>query len=252
MNKRMVILATLAFAALGARADSGAAVDTGLFSPFQARYSLARNSLTLGASDFTLLHETDGSYTYKSVSRPTGLASLFASDVITETSHFQLVDGRPRSLSYSFSQTGGKHEKAESIQFDWDKSMAASDEDGRKRKTKLTPDISDVFLMQLLVAQDQAGGKLAVSYKVLDHREITEYALTRLPDQKLKLGGISYDTVVLERKDPKTDRVMDLWLSPALHYLPVQVQQSETGKATFTLRLESISFGDTPADKDKK
>ena len=241
MRLRTAILTLLAFAAAGVSAD-GASPDAGLFSPFQARFNLARNSFTVGISDFTLAREADGSYTYKSVSHPTGLASLFAGDLITETSHFQLVDGRPRSLSYSFSQTGGKHEKTESIEFDWEKSIAASDEDDRKRSTKLTPDVCDVFLMQLLVAQDEAGGKLAASYKVLNHRELTDYALSRLPDQKLKLGGITYDTVVLERKDPKKDRVMDLWLSPALHYLPVQVQQSEPGKATFTLSLESISF----------
>lgn len=250
MRSRATALAALAIAAASVQAD-GASPNPELFSPFQARYSLARNSLTLGVSDFTLAHEADGSYTYKSVSRPTGLASLFAGDVITETSHFQLVDGRPRSLSYSFSQTGGKHEKAESIDFDWEKGVAASDEDGRKRRTKLTPDVCDVFLMQLLVAQDEADGRLAASYKVLNNRELTDYALSRLPDQKLKLGDITYDTVVLERKDPKKDRVMDLWLSPALHYLPVQVQQSEPGKATFTLSLESISFGDAPTAKDK-
>src|SRR5215472_1668958 len=65
---------------------------------YQADYSVARNSLRIGEAHFTLAPESDGSYTYKSVTQPAGLAALFVSDVVTQNSHFDLQGGRPRPL----------------------------------------------------------------------------------------------------------------------------------------------------------
>lgn len=221
--------------------------------PYQADYSLARNSFTLARAHFSLEKDGDAAYIYKAVTRATGLASLFASDLITETSRFELADGRPRPLSYSYSQTGGKHEKSENISFDWQAGVAHSDEDGRKRDNPLSPGMSDTFLITLMLSHDAAEEQFPDGYKVLDHREITAYGLKKLPEEKLKVGDEVYDTVVLERRDPKKDRVTEVWLCPALHYLPVQIQQREPNKATFTLTLEDISFGGAaPAAATKK
>ena len=214
--------------------------------PYQAGYSVARNSLTIGAAKFTLAENSDGSYTYQSVTRPAGVAALFFSDVVTETTHFELDDGEPRSLLYSFSQTGGSHEKAETIQFDWTKRAAYTGEDGKNKVTRLSNGMSDRFLAQLQLSLDAAAGKSDAEYKVLDHHEVSNYTLQTLPGAKLKTPAGVFDTVLLERKDAAKNRVMDFWLAPKLHYLPVQLQQKETGKATISLVLTSISF-DEPA-----
>lgn len=224
---------------------TAAAADAGV-TPYTATYEVDRGSMTVGTAQITLSRNADGSYTYQSTTRASGFASLFFKDVITEASHFELADGRPRSLLYRFSQSGGSHEKSESIQFEWGKNAAYTDEDGREHTNKLTAGVSDRFLTQLLLSLDLQSGKLQDSYKVLDHREVTTYSMEKLKDEPLRTPAGSFDTTVLERKEPGKDRVMDFWMSPKLHGLPVQMQQRETDKATVTLTLTSISF-DTPA-----
>jgi len=229
-------------ALLGLLPIAGARGDDGVLAPYHADYSLARNSLTLGTAHFSLGPDGAGSYLYKSVSHATGLAALFASDVITQKSRFEVVDGQPRPLSYSYTQTGGKHEQTEETRFDWSKMLAHSEWNGHSRNGALKPGVSDVFLIQLLLAVDTSEAKLAQQYALLNHGEATSYQPRQLEAQKMKVDGTVVDTTVLELKDPKKGRTISLWLAPALHYLPVQIRQSEPGKATFTLTMDDISF----------
>lgn len=227
--------------------SAGARAEDGVLAPYHADYSLARNSLTLGTASFSLKRSGDGGYTYKSVSHATGLAALFAGDVITQSSQFELAGGRPRPVLYAYTQAGGKHDKSETIQFEWSKQFAYGDEDGRQHRNTLTPGMSDVFLIQLMLAVDAADGKLADSYTLLDHGETTAYMPRKLPGQRMRVDGTRVDTELLELRDPKKGRVIRVWLAPTLHYLPVQIQQSQPDKATFTLSLDDISFDGTGA-----
>ena len=74
---------------------------------YQATYSLGLGSLSAGSTHFTLKRNADGSYSYQSVTEPAGLAALFRSDVITETSHFSATNGQLVPLFYSYTHTGG-------------------------------------------------------------------------------------------------------------------------------------------------
>ena len=230
--------------ALAAAAHAGstapAAADAFPIPAYQADYSVARNSLRIGNAHFSLAANGDGSYTYQSITKPAGLAAVFVSDVVTESSHFDLKDGRPHPLLYRYTQTG--HEKSETIQFDWDKGTAYTEEDGRPKTNRIDADTADVFLTQLLVSVDAAVKRSDAHYVVLDHREKSSYMLQPLPDAKVKTAETEYDVVVLELKDVGKDRTMDFYLSPALHYLPVQVQLKDPAK-TITLVLTDISFG---------
>ncbi len=49
-------------------------------------------------------------------------------------------------------------------------------------------------------------------------------------------------------RHPHKDRVTTFWLAPKLDYLPVQMEQTEPGKATISLVLLDIKF-DTPNSK---
>lgn len=222
--------------------------DDGVLAPYHADYTLARNSLTLGVSHFSLMQGGGGGrYTYTSSSETTGLAALLAGNItVTQKTQFDVVNGRPRPLEYSYTQTG-KDKKSDSIQFDWNKLIAQGEDDGHQRKNPLTPEVSDVFLIQLILAVDAASGKLADSYKLLDHGSITAYTPRKLPDQKMKVGKVEVDAAVLELKEPIKGRTITVWLAPTFHYLPLQIQQAEPDKATITLSLDSISFENTAA-----
>jgi len=232
-------IAAVAFLAIALPAHVQA--DTTGVTPYKATY---QGSVSMGtlACQMTLERNADGSYTFQSVSHAIGFAALFFKDVITETSHFELVDGRPRSLRYDYTRTGGKHDKSETIQFDWSKNTANTVENGQSKTTPLTPGVTDRFLIQLVLSLDAASGKLQDEYKVLDHRDITRFTPSKPQDKSLNVPAGSFDTLLVERQDKGHRRVTDFWFAPALHYLPVQIQQREPGEDTYTLSLTSSSF----------
>ncbi|MGH8377771.1 MAG: DUF3108 domain-containing protein, partial [Gammaproteobacteria bacterium] len=100
---------------------SAAADATPVIPLYHATYSVDRNDLRIGTANFSLTQNKDGTYTYQSVTQASGLAALFFSDVITETSHFTVSNGHLQPLLYSYTPAGNDHDKPESIRFDWNK-----------------------------------------------------------------------------------------------------------------------------------
>lgn len=231
-----------AFAAVMLAAGLGAAgavlADTSLYSPYTASYDLERKGIGSAHASFSLAKGGDGAYVYKSVLHPSGLAALFLGDV-TQTSTFKLVDDRPQSDSYQYSEKG-KNADDETIQFDWNKKIATSRENGKQRKSPLTPDSVDVQLVQLLLANDVASGKVADHYQIVDHGEATTYDAKTRADKQLHTQAGDFDTKVVVLTNTAKKRTITAWLAPKLHYLPVQIQQVD--RNTITLTLEHIAF----------
>jgi hypothetical protein len=209
---------------------------------YHASYAVSRNGFQIGTAEFSLTRNPDGSYSYRSITQPTGLAALFFSDVITESSQFALKDGRPESLRYDYIHSSNDHDRSEHIRFNWDKHNADSSE-GKKHKTlAVEPGTYDRALAQFAVSLDMAAGKLADVYCVLDHDEINRYQMEREDDTKLRTPGGTYQVIKVARKDTRKKRITTFWLAPKLDYLPAQIEQIEPGKATISLTLTEIHF----------
>ena len=241
MNKKMLEMALLT---AGLLMSAGAMADAGLLSPYTANYHLNRKGIGSANSTFTLTKQADGGYEYKSLLHPTGLASLVLGDV-TQTSDFQVVNGRPESTNYTYSEKG-KHADEETIRFDWTKKSATSVEDDKQRKVAMTDNSVDVQLVQLLLASDMAAGKLPDGYQIVDHGESTTYLTKMLPEAKLRLQSGNFETKVVSLIDPAKHRTITAWMAPSLHYLPVQIRQVDT-KNTITLTMLHIAYSDETA-----
>lgn len=245
MNKKILEMGLLT---AGLLISAGAMADSGLLTPYSADYDMERKGIGSAKATFSLEKNADGSMEYKSVLHPTGIAALLLGDV-TQTSDFKLVNGRPQSTNYRYSEKG-KHASEETIQFDWSgKKKATSTEDGKSRNADLTDNSVDVQLVQLLLASDAAAGKVPASYQIVDHGEATTYDAKALPDAKLRLQSGNYQSKVYLLSDvTNTDkhRTITVWMAPNLHYLPVQIQQVDK-KNTITLTLLHIAYKDQAA-----
>jgi hypothetical protein len=241
MNKKMLEMALLT---AGLLISAGAMADAAQFTPYSADYDMERKGIGSAKATFTLDKNADGSWVYKSVLHPTGIASLLLGDV-TQTSNFKLMNGRPQSVSYDYTEKS-KHPDQENIQFDWKKKAATSDENDKKRKAALTENSVDVQLVQLLLASDTAADKLPASYDIVNKGESTNYVTKALPDAKLRLQSANYQTKVVSITDTAKGRTITAWMAPNLHFLPVQIQQVDK-KNTITLTLLHISYKDQAA-----
>ncbi|MGA9853670.1 MAG: DUF3108 domain-containing protein [Gammaproteobacteria bacterium] len=209
---------------------------------YQASYSVGLGSLQALNAHFTLTRNPDGTYTYQSVTKTAGLVALFRNDVVTETSHFKVMDGKLQPLQYTYEHTGKNKEDKENIQFDWVKDVAVSNEDGKQHTLPIKSGIYDRLLAQLAISMDFAADRDVEDYPVLDHNEINIYHMLRQDNTDLKTPAGNYETVVIARRAPHKDRVTTFWLAPKLNYLPVQMEQTEPDKTTISLVLTDIKF----------
>ena len=241
MNKKILEMGLLM---AGLLISAGAMADAGLLTPYSADYDMERKGIGSAKATFSLEKNADGSMVYQSVLHPTGIAALLLGDV-TQTSDFKLVNGRPQSTSYQYSEKG-KHASEETIKFDWTgKKKATSTEDGKTRNAALSDNSVDVQLVQLLLANDVAAGKVPDSYQIVNHGEATTYTVKTLPDAKLRLQSGNFQTKVVALTNAEKKRTITAWMAPSLHYLPVQIQQVD--KNTITLTLLHIAYKDQAA-----
>lgn len=209
---------------------------------YQATYSVGLGSIKAGDARFTLKHNPDGTYTYQSVTTAAGLVALFRSDVVTETSHFRVHDGKLQALQYSYDHSGnGKDEKRE-IQFDWAKGVAHTTDNGKHKTLSIKPGTYDRLLAQLAISMDLAKGEHVENYPIVLHSEVNVYHMLRQDNTDLKTPAGNYQTWVIARRDPHSSRVLIFWLAPKLDYLPVQIEQTEPGKSTISFVLTDIHF----------
>jgi hypothetical protein len=216
---------------------------------YHASYEVSRNGFQIGNAEFSLTRNGDGSYNYKSVTQPIGLAALFFSDVITESSRFTVRDGKPESLQYDYKHSSNDDDKTEHILFDWENHRAESSSGKRQKRLSIKPGTFDRALAQLAVSLDMATGKLADSYCVLDHGELSNYRMERDADGKLRTPSGNYQVIEVARKDIKKKRTTTFWLAPKIDYLPVKIEQTEPGKATISLTLTDIHLDQNKTDK---
>ena len=209
---------------------------------YHATYSAGRGSLRVGTARFSLTRNDDGSYTYRSVTKPAGLMALFFDDVVTETSRFTLAGDHLQSLHYSYQHRSDDGDKLEQIRFDWSKGLAYSSEGASHQTVLLTAGICDRLLAQLAMSLDALQGKPVNDYSVLDHAKVQMYRFMRTGNASVNTPAGKYDTVEMTRHDDSKNRVTTFWLAPKLDYLPVRIRQTEPGKATISLVLTDISF----------
>ena len=209
---------------------------------YHATYSVGRNDLRIGNAQFSLTKSQNGIYTYESVTQAAGLAALFLSDVITEISHFTVADGRLQPLLYSYEHTGSDHDRSQSIRFEWNRDIAYIVDGNKHHTVPIEKGTYDRALAQLALSIDMAAGHLRETYNVLDHGTLHRYSMQRARKAQLHTPAGTYDTVEIARDDAKKGRVTTFWLAPKLDYLPVKMQQTESGKATITLVLAEITF----------
>jgi len=217
---------------------------------YQATYSVGFGSLRAGTASFSLSKNADGTYTYKSLTKSAGLAALFLNDVVSENSHFKLMDGKLQPLQYTYEHTGKDKDDKETIQFDWAKGLAYTEEDGKQRSLPIKAGIYDRLLAQLAISMDLQAGLDVEDYPVLGHGEINVYHMLRQDNTDLKTSAGNYETVVIARRAPHKDRITTFWLAPKLKYLPVKMEQTEPGQSTFSLVLTDIIFDTTKTENN--
>lgn len=213
---------------------------------FKARYHLEKYGTSIGDVRLSLTSEAD-QLLYSSHTEPRGLAAMFSSDEVNETSRLNAADRKhmPKLLNYTYTRKGkAKKNQHFDITYQRDGRISISSGRGDIRVQPSQGDrVWDRLSVQIALACDASESpreKQVYHYQVFDYGELEDYAFEYIGEESVKVAGKNYLTRKFVRHHGKRDT--HFWLAEELHYLPVKMQQYKDGDLHISMYLDRIEL----------
>ena len=209
--------------------------------PFTAVFAFEWHGITAGYSTLSLTEASPGKYVYSSVSRARGIVRLAFPDPIVESSTFRIEDGQVKPLAYREDDGASRREQNVALRFDW-QSKEVHGTAGAKTVTQpLETGTQDPLSVQVALMRELKAGNSPTHFLMFDKTEAAEYRYTREGEVALDTPLGRLETIVYRSDRPDSDRVMRLWLAPALGFLPVRAKRERHGRTEFELLIRELS-----------
>jgi hypothetical protein len=203
-----------------------------VLSPFNAKYTVERGSLTLGNAYFSLSswNGTPGCHVYHGNAEPRAILRLIVGDIIDDSYFCTDKDGTIQPQQFTHVEEGDA-EDSHVLKFDWKAGkvtyMGDKARDG-VAKLDLPKGAVDPFSLHMaarlwLNKEHKPGATIQRDFAIVDEDEIKHYTLAAQPGGVVKTPFGSFDTVKVDRTD-NPDKHLTLWVAPKLDYLPIRVE----------------------------
>jgi len=214
---------------------------------FDAKYAIQKYGMKLAEAHYHLSY-TDKGYKFTQDTELFGVASMFASDTVSVASYVDEVGDNLLLSKHVYIQTGREKNRDEDIDILWNtykntlKGKISGIVRGKKINLKTNTEIWDILSFQIPLMIEANENVKEYPYKAIIGGEINDYTFVLTSSKKINFAGKEYKAIQLVRSDPHRDRQLHIWLIPALHNIPVIIENYRDGKEHSRMQLESVSF----------
>jgi hypothetical protein len=239
--KRLISCGLIALAALIGLAwlMTASATATESHGIFTATYK-ARIKIAGGKVRLITKRNEDGTYTFSYETLPGKLIRLFTDGELTETTVFEVVDGRPRTLEYTLINTIGSRPRNGHVIFDWEADMVIGNYKEKMVDQPLPDNAVDRAMLQILLMADMRNDNLQSRYAAWDKDEFEPVIVERLGRETVTNSLGTFETVILRYSNADGSSSTRLWCAEELGYLPVRIEASDEGSKVLDARLSEI------------
>ncbi|MGQ0800886.1 MAG: DUF3108 domain-containing protein [Pseudomarimonas sp.] len=213
---------------------------------FTATYDVYIDGKAQGRSDMRLVEESPGQWLHTVEAKGTSGMARLSGFAATQTTRFQMIDGRPRLQSAQSKSELLIRSREVNTQFDWEAGVARWEGDLKAHERAPTPladRVVNAGLLNVLLAVDSATAPAAsrLEYRLYERgsAEAVDYTVGTLAKTKVPAG--TYDTVQLRGERPAKKRVITAWYAANLPPTPVRLRQIEEGKPSYELKLVTLT-----------
>lgn len=216
---------------------------------FIAEYRLEKYNTTVAKMKLQLSRQ-NLQYVYKSVTQPYGLASMFSSDEVQETSTlYQKNNQHHLYLSHYEFDRKKKTNKNQRMDLNWSQQDVANIS-GYYGNTKFNLEhqgpLWDRLSVQLALIDDIRRSIDIInghvfSYNVIGKGKISEYRFSYEGKENILLNKYHYNTIKLKRKHDSGSKVTIMWLAKELDFVPVKIEQFKKGKLHMGMELSKFT-----------
>ena len=183
-----------------------------------------------------LEQQDQGVYLYRSWVEPRGLLG-FINKEVSETSLIRL-DQQNRVIPLSYRKRDDFSDRSSEMLFDPSRGEVQVTFRGEETTLDWEPGIYDLLSLRLALAHDLARGALKDVYRVVDDRSrVEEVDVVVAGRETLSTDLGELDTVRLEYRSQRRDRLFKLWLAPDMNAAMVRLEQFEEGRLRGRLNI---------------
>ncbi|MCW9023818.1 MAG: DUF3108 domain-containing protein [Gammaproteobacteria bacterium] len=191
---------------------------------FNAKYELSLKSMYVGIATRQLTVE-DKQLTFTSVAEPRGLARLFVSDTISESSAMTFNGQSIQPLNYRYQQNGGKKIINDSVTFNSKEKLIQFTHD--QQQFPITINDYDALNFQLALMLELQQHHDNFTFNVASYRKFYSYNIKVLGTETIDTPAGEFDVVKVDSIHPESGRRFLFWCAPKLDYLPVKVEYTK-------------------------
>lgn len=211
-----------------------------LESGFTAKYELSLGSMYVGIATRKLVADKQ-KLVFTSIAEPKGLASLFVSDIISETSTMLLKDRLIQPINYRYQQSGGDKKIDDQVTFDSkDKLIRLSH---NKQQFPLTQHDYDVLNFQIALMLELQKNNNNFSFNVASYKKFYRYDVNIMEEELIETPAGEFKVIKINSIHPQSGRRFVFWCAPKLDFLPVKVEYTKKKDSSVSeLVLQSITM----------
>ena len=235
------ILQTLFYLLALLAAGAAMATDAEPGTPFVVSYNLYNRGAKVATMHRAMNQRPDGSFSYRSETKTTGLFSLVRKDQIIEESIWNLADGRLQPLFYTYDHSGGRKDRRVAVLFDWDEMRITNTVNGESWRMPTHPEVMDKLLYQFAIMFDLQAGRTDLQYTVADGGKVKVYEFEQVGNEEVDTPLGKFQSLKFIRHKQGTDRATILWCAPQLQFLPVKVENGEKDGSRTVAIVDSVT-----------
>ena len=203
---------------------------------FSVTYEVSRNGIYIGDTVRKFQQTPNGHWQYTSTTTAKGIAAMFISDVVRETSTLIQKGNSIMPLTYRYDQSGGKEQRHYQIDFLWDKQTIHTTD--KNKDFKLEHNAQDIQTFQLQIMRDMQLHKNTMAYFIANNDEASSYTLTRNGHMKIETPLKSLETIELVSNKIKENDQYRVWCAPSFEFMPVRFQKTDSkgNKIEFSIK----------------
>ena len=199
---------------------------------FQANYSVAKGSMTLGNLHASLKY-SGNTYHYHKYTKATGLAALLTGIKITENTDGQFSGQNIVPKNYLFNQSRRSKSRIDKAQFSANRAV------GSYKNTPyniiIPSGTQDRASLELVLARDLAQNKKRLNYNVVERGKLKKYNFQKLGNEQVQTPAGSFNAMKVKVIREGNKRETVFWMAKELDYLPVKIRHKEKGDVITTV-----------------
>ena len=207
---------------------------------FRANYKIYKGPIKVGSIKRILEIDDAGHYVFKSHMESSGFVKFLSGSLLSETSQGKISNGKMAPESYV--RKTDKKNKNYVLFFDRENNSVQRTDIDSGYQENLEADTYDKlsYQAQMMMELGTISPK-GLTYDIASQKKIIKYKINLVGKKEISSPVGTFETVIVNRKDPESSKETTVYCASELNWLPVRIEHTDKKGRSMAAKLYSLS-----------